>query len=160
MVHVLEASLPVWQFREVVEPLRHEAKRKLGSWSQGAWKGSRSKFLQEWAVIKNKNKEEDGFFPLWFLIQPVPSFSHTFPSHTQAFAVRPDVLLKVRHKTTQCSYSRTLSWVSFALHTPQPQVFCYSNRKQTKRRPARNEHFKALAEPFSAQLSVSWYCCP
>lgn len=56
VVHVLEASLPVRQFQEVVEPLRHEAKRKLGPWSQGAWKALRSKFLQEWVAIWKEKK--------------------------------------------------------------------------------------------------------
>lgn len=98
--NVLEASLPVRQFQEVVEPLRHEAKRKLGPWSQGAWKASRSKFLQEWVAIKKK-----WIFPIMASYPAcVLSFSHTFPSYTQAFAVRPDVLIKVRHKPTQCSY--------------------------------------------------------
>ena len=96
MVHMLETSLPVRQFQEVVEPLRHEAKRKLGPWSQGAWRVSRSKFLQELVAIKKKKMDLPimASYPACVL-----SFSHTFPSYTQAFAV----LIKVRHKPTQCS---------------------------------------------------------
>lgn len=100
MVHVLEASLPVRQFQEVVEPLRHEAKRKLGPWSQGVWKASRSKFLQEWVAIKKKNMD----FPILASYPGCVLSFHTFPSYTQEFAIRPDVLIKVRQKPTQCSY--------------------------------------------------------